>query len=746
MKMNKYLYSLVSIVILFIASYANAFPEGYIFASGDITQLFTFDSLHKEGMSLWSYSNGLGKYNQAYPYYPYYYLISKLHYLFPSLSSLSVIYMFVFSSLSYFGFRYSLSMWYKGNYIVKELLSLTYVFNIVVLYFYVYTWGYTPFPLIYVFLPIIFTSLIFILRSDSYNNILIKSIPFYVASGISFGNFSWFAVVLFSTGVLWVLWNIIFSRRFFMLARSTKRYILFLFIYIASTLWATYPSLYEILAIADLIYSGGWVFDLKSWIVGQSILFNDAIFLRSGPFFASLPFGFRLLSMSLIATAVVLIIINRTKSEYRAYALMLISFFIVVLIMATKFKGIISSELMVYIFSNPLFVAFKSTDKSMVLMPSILIISIALLLKGYKHKILISSILLALSSISSYPLLLGGIKTNYDLLIPYGESYKSVDRSMLRKIPSEYAEVAHIVNSDTVLGKTIAFPYSVGSSFGWVEYPAWGHVGVDPTSQLFMRGIIQPNENGYFGSDNYGLFFNNNNSPKLLEKLIQLLNVKHIIFHKDVAKHHKKNIKKVIDELVNLGVLSVKYSGDYIVLYEYIKFNSTSISLPSKAILANKVPSMLESLHTYNSDTVYMLTKDNDGNLIKDYFENAQINPMCRKLVDFIDNRDNKIALLSTCDGFMNIVVSDRYISQSKIERVIEIDNGIEKDVTNNVDILHYQANWWMNGWIIKANKGKEYRVNISYSYPILYFLLAPIFMMITLVINRRSKSYLSKL
>ena len=744
--MNKYLYSLVSIVILFIASYTNAFPEGYIFASGDIAQTFYFESLHKEGMSLWSYSNGLGKYNQEYPYYPYYYLISKLHYLFPSLSSLSVIYMFVFSSLSYFGLRYSLSLWHKGNYIVKELLSLTYVFNIVVLYFYVYTWGYTAFPLIYVFFPIIFTSLLLIFSVERYNNVLIKSIPFYIISGMSFGNFAWFPVVLFSTGVLWVLWSIVFCRSAFMIARSTKRYVLFVFIYIASTLWATYPSLHEMIALADIIYSGTWSFDLGNWIIGQAISFNDAIFLIPGPFFASLPFGVRLLSISLLATAIILIIINRKKSKYRTYALLLISLFVVTLIFATKFRGVISSELMVYIFSNPLFVAFKSADKSIVLMPSILIMSIALLLKGYRHKILIASIVLVLSSISSYPLFLGGIKTNYDLLIPYGESYKSVDRSMLRKIPSEYVEVADIVNSDTTLGKVISLPYSVGVSFGWVEYPAWSHIGVDPTSQLFMRGVIQPNQNGYFGLDNYGLFFNNNNSPELLEKLIQLLNVKHIIFHKDVANHHKRNIKKVINELVDLGVLSVKYYGDYIVLYEYIKFNPTSVSLPSKVIFVDKDSSMLEGLNTYSSDTVYMYAKDNDNSLIKDYFENAQTDPMCRKLINFTDNRDNKIALLSTCDGFMNIALSDRYLSQSRIERVVEIDNGTEKDVTNNVDILHYQANWWMNGWIIKANKDKEYRVDISYSYPVWYFLIAPIFIIVILVINRKSKSYLSKL
>ena len=731
--MNNYFYILTSIIILFIASYLNEFPAGHIFASGDISQLYTFDSLHAEGMSLWSYSNGLGKFNQEYPYYPYYYLISQLSLVFPSLRSLSIIYMFVFSLLSYLGFRYSLSLLYKENNMMKEFLSLAYVFNVVVLYFYVYTWSYTAFAFIYTVWPIIITSLIIILKEKNNSNILLKSIPFYIISGISFGNFAWFAVILFTTGVLCVLWGIVFIRSFSELIRTIKSYIVFLFVYILSTLWATYPAIWEMIEIANVIYSGGWSFNIGSWITGQAISTHNMLFLHPGPFFDSMPFGIHHLSLSLLIIPIVLIILNNDKSKDRAYAVMLISLFVIISIMGTKLKGIISTDLMIYIFSNPLFVAFKSSDKAIALLPTILLLSIALLLRRNRHRILISFIVLSLSIISSYPLLIGGVKTKYDLLIPYGEDYKTVERSMLREVPSDYAKVASIVNADTSTGKVLSLPYSVNTSFGWVEYPKWSHIGVDPTSQLFNRGVIQPNQNGYFGLDNYGLFFNNNTSPDLLESLLKLLDVRYVTYHHDVAMAHKNSVKETLNTLLELGSLAIRYSGENIVLYEYLKSN-LSINLPQKEVLVNKMPSMLQSLNDYSEDTVYMLIEDFNNPVLKKYLKSArQENATCRRLVNFEDNRDAKVAILHTCDGFLNVVLSDRYLNQAKIDKVIEINNGEEKDVTNSVDTLHYQANWWMNGWIVDANKNKTYKIYFNYSFPVFYFLLAPIFIMIFL-------------
>jgi hypothetical protein len=581
-------------------------------------------------------------------------------------------------------------------------------------------------------------------------DILIKSTPIFLVSGMAYGNFSWFVVVLTSTGILYLIWLITHARNQVELKVISQKYAIFLFVYVISTLWATYSMFGEMLTIFKYIYYGKYYefYDLASGIYDQAILTRDVFFSSAGLFFfdtsrknLSVYFG-----VCLIVFPFYLFLRRYRKTVDVSIVIVLLGTFLLMTVLATKFRAIIDRETLVAVFSSPVLLSFRGSEKSITLFPSLLLLSTAFLLKLHNRKIFLSSILLAASMISSYPLVLGGIKTHYDLLIPFGQNHKTVDRSMLHKIPEDYFAVAKIINSDKSFGKVMNMPSTKHVSHGWVEYPSWPYVGVDPTAQLINRGVIQPNSYGYIGPDDYGAFFNDFVAPVEFVKVMTMLNVKYIMFHEDADENDKVTFRKTLKILEDSKKIERVFVGDYVVLYQVIDYSDSTIVLPNILGIISEDIGFKAMLDEYSSGIMYVNREQvriKNDEFMKHFIlrgpADGKDNSECDKLIDLRKQHGKKIVVLETCDKYINVLDTDSFHDRWRIKKVSRLDKVGEFDITNTVKSTHFKANFFGNGWLI--NLGDNWRENSRYkfyieyiSWDLFYFLLAAPLLLVTMV------------
>jgi len=533
-------------VLILVISYLNIFPPGYVIVGGDTAQYFNFDKILKELNYIWSHLQGEGYFLTFYSYSIYYYILyglSKILSLSPS--NQSFLYYFIFLTLSFWSFYSSLS-YFKNTIDIttKILLSLTYIFNINVFSYFYYTWGYSPFPFLYVLIPLIFAfTYKYFSSKKSYYILAILGILFFIEN-IANGNIAFFVSLSIFLG-LFVIMIHMFDASKSDYREYLKKICMYIFMVVLSVLWSVLPQIVEMIRLINW-YSNEQISDLiipiKEWIIWQAVSFHSLLFLLVDVKYYANNYSFMVyFSITLIIIMLISIINNKTAKYSKEYAYNII--FIILIIFAvlfiSKLKGIINEKYIISIFTFPLFLPLRTSDKIFIFMPFFILIIVYLNCNKssiIKHLIVV---LFFVNCVSVYPFFFGKMQKEYSVTFPKGKNYlNSKTYSYLVKIPNEYYLLAQDKNKEKELFKFFSIPYNkLDRYIGWVWYPKWKLVGSDITFQLFDHPIVMMNSPSYnFNNWNYGKYWNNLKEKKSqwLIPLSRYFNIKYFIYHKDV--------------------------------------------------------------------------------------------------------------------------------------------------------------------------------------------------------------------
>jgi|GEM_PF-5522226 len=612
---NIYLLAIISHLLITFICYINIFPSGYIFSGADVVQFFNVDKTIHDFKYVWWNNPGEGVFLQYYSYILYYYLIHFITSILNlSLSGQSFAYFFIFLNGSFISFLLGLNLFSKEHPLSDPLkvgLSWVYTFNVYTLYNFYYTWGYSPFLFLYVLLPLIF-SLTFrffteSLAKEKWKYLFLIAIVGFLTN-ISNGNLSFF-ISLNIFLIVFIGWLYSFLKE--SLLQFFKKFILFYFVYFSSVCWSVLPQIVEMLRLSRIVSNGDYPFDFTYWVIWQAVKFNDLFHVIRVDFDRSLTiFNFGIVLFIILFSFLIITLKNKSAIRNIFFILLFLSLFLL-----NKGVGLFYPELINEVFSNPLLITLKSYDKVLVFVPYFLLMVIYFSLNESNkiHKYLLL-ILIAISLLTSYPLLIGQIQKKYSLVFDYKyKDYTTADYSYLHKLPDEYIKAAALLKTDISDTKILHTPYSVINSVGWVNYPKWKVVGADPLAQLFDKPSIHMNSFGSFGSWNYGKFWNAQSveDSKWIVPFAGSMGVKYFIYHKDIAPRFYDNTYNKMVDFENKGFIKRILDNDYFSLYELNSdFIYPSVYIPTKVLVSNdlavKMPKIFNNF-SYRNEKISII-------------------------------------------------------------------------------------------------------------------------------------------
>jgi len=364
---------------------------------------------------------------------------------------------------------------------------------------------------------------------------------------------------------------------------------------------------------ATAFSGGGTIFDLKAWILWQAVRFPDVLFLvydLQSYFHTKI-----ILGAGLFFALLVLIVYSNAlaKSKMRNISLVFLVLLLIGFLMENKGVGIIGSGITLAIFSNTLLGALRSYDKVLIFIPFFIIILVFIQFQSSKYKKQLTTILVFLTLVFSYPFFVGGFQTKYSDTFKPGKNYLTSKSSFIHIIPEEYSKAANLLNQELLDSKLFSFPYNVLNSPGWVNFPKWKLIGVDPTVQLFNQPTIGINSYGAFGDWNYGELWNQQSKQDSLWlfPLSGYLNTRYFVYHKDVDQRFiTKTLNKVLD-LEKEGFLSRVSENDYFILYKIAdRFYLPHVYTPEQVVISDKetkkLPSVINSFDTTKRSAIFM--------------------------------------------------------------------------------------------------------------------------------------------
>jgi hypothetical protein len=201
----------------------------------------------------------------------------------------------------------------------------------------------------------------------------------------------------------------------------------------------------------------------------------------------------------------------------------------------------------------------------------------------------------------------------------------SADYAYLHKIPTEYFSAANLLNGKLSDRKILRIPYNVLNSVGWVNYPKWKVVGADPTNQLFDSPSVNVNAVGSFGAWNYGSDWNKqgDEESKWILPFASLLDVKYIIYHKDVAEQFITQTISKINYYEKNNLITKIEDNDYFNVYQINTaplphFYTPKISIISQRAVEN-LPKILNSPDWQTRSAVFLANQNigKEGELAK---------------------------------------------------------------------------------------------------------------------------------
>jgi len=569
---------LFSTVVIFELCYLNNFPENYIFSGGDVVQYFNRNYIEENFSYIWSNNVGEGTFSPVYGYKAFYVAIlffAKLLNLSPS--EQSVIYYIFLIYGAYLSALLSLRMLNKETWdfssLSSNLLALIYAFNPYTCYAFYFIWGFTPFLSAYIGMPIYFALIIKYFNS----NIIFdykKIILIYILNtffSITYSNVPFFIGINIIT-FLYIFINYIICKKIKKIDYLYKIFI-FIIILLLSTSWIIIPQLIFLLSGDPPIW-GGEIFNASSWILWQRMPFWVG-FTLNPEFQAYLErFPYLFIPSYIFITSIAFFgIFNKTlkiSEFYKRQQLIFIVIFLAVIFIESKGLYIFWEDLSVWIFSLPAINALRSNGKTLIFLPSIIFLiiffSITNLEKKPKNIFLLT--VLFFSCLSTWPFISGDIQQTNSVAFSGGENCETGKNCFLNKFPSDYYAISKIVKEGGIGGKILSAPFSVDISPGWVRFPTWKHVGVDPTPQIFSLPVVQMNMYHQFGYP-WGKYLMDPDfsTPSVFMDYLQALGISYIILHKDVDKKYYIRPDKFLENLAKTKEVIKIYAGEQVDLY-----------------------------------------------------------------------------------------------------------------------------------------------------------------------------------
>ncbi len=565
----------IAFSIIGIVAWLNKFPEGMVFAAGDVVQYFNQDFVKRNFNHLWSNIVGEGGFSSSFLYYPFYAVLFKVSDIFSlNPSQQSFLYMAFFWGGAYVSCLFGLSLISCRKFSVwsfeASLFSLIYALNPYTFYAFFFIWGYTPFLYLYVAIPIFVIATIEFFNEDNWQrskNLLVILFFTHLFSTIAYGNLAFFIsanlVLLILIISNWVLISKLPPKKLFI------KICLFFTVELVATGWAVLPQLPSLLFENSPIKNDD-IFDLGKWVLWQRLSFWEIFSLNPLASIYGVNRPFAMTSGLIISgLAIWLGCKNRTKSFAHKQWLAALCTVLIIALIESKGKGFVPDTWTIWAFSNPILGALRSNGKAYIFLPFLVLLMLFLSTSSWRrhYRNCLMLLVLTISIFSTYPLFFGGLPAEY-LGGSRGDKICRNSKSCyLVRIPSEYNEAAAVIKKDGLDGKILGLPYSVISSPGWSNYPEWKHVGVDPTTQLFSLPVVQMNMYHAFGRP-YGLdWAENDMSQSEFFQMVSDLGVSYLMFHKGISKNFSIPAARHLREYEQMGLIHALYKSDTVSIY-----------------------------------------------------------------------------------------------------------------------------------------------------------------------------------
>ncbi len=634
-KTKKIFFLCVLLLIVFVSA-INIFPKGYVFSGGDIIQYINLKNNFSNFLFTWNSASGPGGFLQYFSYSVFYLPFYILSILNVSASSQSFLFFFIFLSGSFVSFfvaskRFSRNL--TKSFELRLIISIIYALNPYTLYVFTYTWGYSPYLILYPLLPMIFslTYSYFIGKNVFNKKLLGLGVVFFLAN-IAFGNFAFYiSLVLFT--LLFLLFMLVLKLN---KGKLLYKLIAYLSIFFVATMWTVITNVEGMFYGLTTMVSSASLFNLGAWILYQRTTIISQLFLVPNVGYSVSTFSLFFVLGSIGFLAMFALSFKKmNKLSLSFLFLALISIFI-----TAKGQGVISNALALKLFTLPVLNTLRSPDKTLVFLPFFFLIFIFIglrdiyagnryiefsksaklhlklnrLFKVHFRKFVLVCFILVL--IGVYPFFVGGIQSRYSFSFNNGTDYLTSSNSYLVHIPNDYFDAAKMLSQDGRQDKILSLPYAVLNSVGWANYPKWKDVGVDPTGQIFTKPTIQANgaNTPFWQKWN---FASNNNCTWII-KLMSLYNVQYLIYHKDVDSQFVNQTEGKINYLQDQGYISLiqsypnfdlyNLSSVYFLPHIYPSSNITLIQGSPDLLL----PSIISNNNTTNN--AFFISSETIGN------------------------------------------------------------------------------------------------------------------------------------
>lgn len=595
----------------------NIFPAGYIIDGGDVVQYLNLKEqyLNKVFYDEWM----LGRTSL---FYGIFYLLDAL-----GVSDTSQIswYLLIFLLGSFFSFVIFCNLLFsRVSGLVVSIVSIFYATNIYTLYVFTATWGFTPYQLLYIFIPIL-TAL--------YIKALLSSEKKYVF---------WFLLVVFFASSS-------YSNPAFAVSTAIYFFLLtiFLFLFRLIKLDKEFLKKTSIVIVAVFLLNAYWILPLipkaqsgvEALSSSETIVLPETLRKTSNAIFDSIrlmqtherevyyPENFPypalehlkefLSVLALVPFFIVLVglFLKRERVHQALYSL----FFslLVVFIMLVARVRFPFDDVNNFLFQLPVMNALRGYDKLAIFTPfllSALLIPSLIALERKKYFKISMGIFFAVILLLSLPFYFGGIQTKMSHMLRDNEKkdYRDANYSALVEIPAPYHTLNDIFKQDTENNKISMLPYSPGSSVGKVSLPEWKVNGPSIARVLYDKEYVELSEQYIPGWVFAEEFDDTSRNPQWIVDLYGLIGVKYIIYHKDAKTESVEEMERSRKYLESVGAIRLVTENDWFRLYviEGNRVFPYVYSDASELLLADKAEGLSDKIRNFQTEMTVLRYKE----------------------------------------------------------------------------------------------------------------------------------------
>lgn len=546
-------WELAGLLLIFWVVLINKFPKGYIVAGEDTFQRINLRNHFSTFFYDWE--------GRASLFYTLFYFLEQLHISETAQLSWYLGLFLVGAYLSFLGFLRI--VFGSLNRKIAVGTSLFYALNLYTLYVFTYSWGYSQYQILYVFIPLLVGAYVAFLRQQrSGYACFFLLLLFFGSSGFSNPAFAVAFALFFAFLTLFLMLANYIPFKKEVLARAL---LLVVFSVLVSAYW--------ILPLVPQVKSGVTALaetnsiDLTWWLQKTSTPISETLRLgqyNSGSFFPeNNPYPYlsfltpTILVLSFLPFFLVMYALFRLKHQERNNRKLFIALLaLLVVFVALNARIRFPFEaLNNFLFHLPGFNTMRSYEKIAIFTPFLLTILVTISLLDIKIQRVrsIGGLILILILALPLPFYFGKLQQNMSFVLSQREKdFQESSHSFLVKIPKPYYEIQKVVNEENAQFKIATLPYNT-DKIGWVSYPDWKMRGNDVTQALYKAPLISPNTY-YLGQWLFAKDFNEKEEdPIWMPKLLGLLNSKYLIYHKDVHELYTEQSEKKIRYLKERG-------------------------------------------------------------------------------------------------------------------------------------------------------------------------------------------------